>query len=185
VRPWTRRIYPLTNHVLHSVLHQLRVQNAQLDRASSELRAQITEFMRIRKLLTSELGTSEEFTTSDLIEAFEPLRPDHSHSYQRAEALDSHRILCRRAVRRFVTDAQKARVPWLRPLDMPDSRQTINAARAEVDRLSATWLHVQHKLEALGSTQDTLTERMANLNKKFDQTAGQIDTAYPEVYILV
>lgn len=171
--------------MLRSILHQLRVQNAQLDRASSELRAQITEFMRIRKLLTSELGTSEEFTTSDLIEAFEPLRADTGHGYQRAEALDSHRILCRRAVRRFVLEARKAHVPWLRLLEMPDPRRTIDAAGAKVDRLSATWLYVQHKLEALGSTQDTLTDHMKKLNEKFDQTAVQIDTAFPEVYILV
>lgn len=180
---WTQADLP--SNILRSILHQLRVQNAHLDRASSELRAQITEFMRVRKLLASELDPSEEYITSDLIEAFEPLRGDYSHGYQSAEALNSHRILRLRVVRRFIVEAQKAQVPWLRPLSMPDPKQMIDAARARVYRLSTTWSYVHRKLETLGSVQDALTSRMAKLNKKFDGTAVQIDTAYPEVCISV
>ena len=177
-------IYPLI-HIRRSILHQLRVQNAHLDRANSELRAQITEFLRVRKVALLKNDCSEECITSIFIEAFEPLRGEYNHGYQSAEALNSHRLLCLRAVRRFIMEAREAQVPWLRPLNIPDPKQTIVAAKLDVDRLSTAWSHVQRKLEALGSVQDTLTSRMAKLNKNFEQAAVQIDTAYPEVRIVM
>lgn len=136
----------------------------------------------------------------ELVEAFEPLKADalaelapgtHGRGYQRAEALNAHRIRSLRLARRFILAAcSPSGISWLRPESVitPDrERDTtvmIDMARADVDRLETDWAWVRGKIERLRGVQDTVTDLMGRLNRLFENTAVQIDTAYPEVCFL-
>lgn len=165
------------------MLHQLRVQNAQLDRVGFEARTEIIEFIRVRKLVSSELGLDVEDIPTEIAEVLEPLSEDHIRGYDLAEALHAHRIRSLRVMRRFLSAAKAGKVSWLHPLDTQDPKDIIESASADVSRLEASWTRVQQNLAELRTTGALLQNLMANINKQYEEVAFQIDTAYPEVSI--
>lgn len=122
-------------------MQQLRTQNAHLDRVASEAKAEITEFIRVRKLLSSELGLGEENIPADVLEAFEPLTGYHGHSHELAEALHAHRIRCLRIARQFLSAARAGKISWLHPLNMQDPNALVGSATVHLSHLETYWGH--------------------------------------------
>ncbi|KAF8323151.1 hypothetical protein DL93DRAFT_632657 [Clavulina sp. PMI_390] len=172
------------NHLLSfRLLTQLRMQNDHLSRAALDTRAEMVEFMSVRKLLSSEIGQHDEEVSMELLEAFVPFSGYYTQAYEVVEALHAYRVKRVAIVKQFLSHARAGKIPWLESVIVQDSDQLVQEVTAWQDRLEHWWDSVSEKLEMLKIKKTSLEEAVVSLKLLHTTVAMQIDTVYPELSV--